>query len=173
MRKKIVGLIIIAVLISGTVFAGKPHLVEVQKTPNKKPPVFKPIQSYEDGTYRGFFADRGDIQVAVELKLENNHVTSINFRQLFHRTGGVPIDYRTEKENEIIIGLREQHEQLINYLVGKDIRKSLSDLYEPGSIVTDTVSKENGIDAYSGATLRSGKIISAVRDALNRGVYRY
>ena len=153
MRKKIVGLIIIAVLISGTVFAGKPHLVEVQKTPNKKPPVFKPLQSYEDGTYRGFFADRGDIQVAVELKLENNHVTNINFRQLFHRTGSVPIDYRTEKENEIIIGLREQHEQLINYLVDKDIRKSLSDLYEPGSIVTDTVSKENGSDAYSGATL--------------------
>ena len=111
--------------------------------------------------------------MAVELKLENNHVTNINFRQLFHRTGGVPIDYRTETENEIIIGLRKQHEQSIDHLVGKDIRKSLSDLYEPGSIVTDTVLKDNGVDAYSGATLRSGKIISAVRDALNRGVYRY
>ncbi len=173
MRKKIIGIIIIAVLMFGKAFAGKPHLVEVQKTPDKKPPVFNHLQSYEDGTYRGFFADRGDIQVVVELKLENNHVTSINFRQLFHRTGGVPIDYRTETENEMIIGLRKQHDQLINHLVGKDIRKSLSDLYDPGSIVTDTVLKENGIDVFSGATLRSGKIISAIRDALNRGVYRY
>ena len=127
------------------------------------------VVTYEDGIYRGIFADRGDIQVSVEFKLENNKVASINFRQLYH--GGN--DYRTEGENQVIIGLREQHEELINYLVGKDVRESLSNLYEPENIVTGTVSKENGIDVYTGATLRSGKIISAVRDALNRGVYRY
>ncbi len=125
-------------------------------------PVVKGV-SYEDGTYRGFFADRGDIQVAVEFKLENNKVASISFRQLYYGNK----DYRTEKEDQLIVGLKGQHEQLINYLVGKDITVSLSDLYKPENIV-----KEN-VDTFTGATLRSGKVISAVRDALNRGVYKY
>ena len=76
-------------------------------------------------------------------------------------------DYRTEKEDPVIIGLREQHETLAKYLIGKDIRVSLGDLYEPGNIVTGTV------DTYTGATIRAGKVISAIRDGLNRGVYRY
>ncbi|AOY75291.1 stalk domain-containing protein [Clostridium formicaceticum] len=121
------------------------------------------LHNYEDGTYRGMFADRGDIQVSVEFKLENNIVTDISFRQLYH--GGK--DYRTEKEDEVMIGLRGQYEQLIHHLVGKDIRESLHHLYEPGNVVTEDV------DAFTGATLRSGKVISAVRDALNRGVYKY
>lgn len=120
-------------------------------------------QSFENGTYRGMFADRGDIQVSVEFKLEDNIVTSINFRQLFHSGK----DYRTEKEDATMIGLREQHEALINHLVGKDVRTALNDLYTPGNIVTEDV------DVFTGATLRSGKIISAIRDGLNRGIYKY
>lgn len=131
-------------------------------TPQKEV-VSNAIQTYENGTYRGMFADRGDIQVAVEFKMEDNKIADINFRQLYY--GGV--DYRTESEDQTIIGLRGQHEQLIQYLVEKDIRENLSDLYEPGNIVTENV------DAFTGATLRSGKIISAVRDGLNRGVYKY
>lgn len=123
----------------------------------------KYAQNYEDGTYRGIFADRGDIQVSIEFKLKDNKVTEISYRQLFH--GG--IDYRTEKEDQKIIGIRGQHETLAKYLIGKDIRESLADLYNPGNIVTEQV------DTYTGATIRSGKVISAIRDALNRGVYRY
>lgn len=122
-----------------------------------------PETTYEDGTYRGIFADRGDIQVSVEFKLEDNKVTEINFRQLYH--GGT--DYRTEKEDAVIIGLREQHEELINHLVEKDIRVSLKDLYTPENIIT------NDVDTFTGATVRAGKVISATRDALNRGVYKY
>lgn len=120
-------------------------------------------QSYENGTYRGIFADRGDIQVAVEFKLEDNKVTDINYRQLFYSG----IDYRTEKDDLKIMGIRRQHETLAKYLVGKDIRVQLVDLYQPGNIVTERV------DTYTGATIRAGKVISAIRDALNRGVYRY
>ncbi|WP_051617475.1 FMN-binding protein [Desulfonatronovibrio hydrogenovorans] len=119
--------------------------------------------NYENGTYRGIFADRGDIQVAIQLTLENNMVTDISFRQLYHSG----IDYRTSKRYSTVNGIRDQHQQLINYLLGKDIRISLADLYHPGSIVTTE------IDGFTGATLRSGKIISAINDALNRGVYRY
>jgi len=121
------------------------------------------ITSYKDGVYRGMFADRGDIQVSVEFKIKDNIVTEVSFRQLFYNG----MDYRTEKENALIIGLRGQHEELLNYLVGKDIRTSIEDLYSPGNIVTENV------DTFTGATLRSGKIISSVRDALNRGVYKY
>ncbi|TYQ18115.1 UNVERIFIED_CONTAM: FMN-binding protein [Acetivibrio alkalicellulosi] len=102
-------------------------------------------------------------QVIVQFTLKDNIVDNITFRQLYH--GG--INYRTEEEDQVIIGLREQHEQLINYLVGKDIRESVSDLYTPGEIVREDV------DVFTGATLRSGKFISAIRDGLNRGVYRY
>jgi hypothetical protein len=59
--------------------------------------------------------------------------------------------------------LAAEYKSLIDHLIGKDIRDSLSDLYKPGTIV----------DAASGATLRAGKVISAIRDALNRGVYSY
>lgn len=40
-------------------------------------------------------------------------------------------------------------------------------MYEPGDIVKEEV------DGFTGATIRAGKIISAVRDGLNRGVYSY
>lgn len=118
--------------------------------------------SYEDGTYRGGFSDRGQIQVNIQFKLEDNIVKEAEFRHLYHKG----IDY-LEEEDPTIVGLKEQHEELIKYLEGKDIRESLTDLYEPGNIVTDDV------DTFTGATLRSSKVISAIRDALNRGVYKY
>ena len=120
-------------------------------------------KDYEDGTYRGIFADRGDIQVALQFTLEDNVVTAISFRQLYHSG----IDYLTSKEYSTVQGIREQHQALIDYLIGKDVRQALNDLYSPGEIVTEDV------DGFTGATLRSGKVISAIRDGLNRGVYRY
>ncbi|QUH25243.1 copper amine oxidase N-terminal domain-containing protein [Serpentinicella alkaliphila] len=119
--------------------------------------------SYEDGIYRGTFDYEGIQQVAVQFELKNNVIQNIRFAHLAYKG----VDYRAEKEDAKIIGLRTQHEDLINYLVGKDIRVSLKDLYDPGKIVTSQV------DAMTGATLRSGKIISAIRDSLNRGVYSY
>ena len=123
----------------------------------------KPAQaSYEDGTYRGVFIDNNVQQVGVEFTLKDNVVTKAGFRHLEYRR----INYRTS-EDPLIQGMRGQYQQLLDYLVGKDIRTSLKDLYQSGSIVTENV------DAFSGATLRAGKVISAVRDGLNRGVYSY
>ena len=115
------------------------------------------VLSYEDGTYRGVYGET-DNQVTIELTLKDNVVTKISFRNLAYRG----VNYRTSTE-EGIVTLRNQYQALIDYLVGKDIRVSLGDLYKPGQIV----------DAVGGATLRSAKIISAIRDALNRGVYAY
>ncbi len=119
--------------------------------------------SYENGTYRGAFLDSGQMQVNVEFVLENNIVKSIKFRHLAYKD----YDYLKEQDDAVVVGVKGQYEQLINYLVGKDIRVALRDLYKPGDIVSQDV------DTFTGATLRAGKVISAVRDALNRGVYSY
>lgn len=118
--------------------------------------------SYEDGTYRGGFSDRGRIQVNIQFVLKDNKVEEVEFRHLEHDE----VDYLDEENGETV-ALREQYEELINYLVGKDIRESLSELYEPENIV------KGEADATSGATIRSSKVISAIRDGLNRGVYSY
>ena len=115
--------------------------------------------TYEDGRYRGTFGDDGYMQVSIQFTLEDNIVTAINFRHLQYGDE----NYRRAEE-EPFVSIRGQHEQLIEYLVGKDIRESLADLYEPGDIVDD-------IDGFTGATIRSSKIISAIRDGLNRGLY--
>lgn len=139
-------------------------LVGCQSKPlDPNPVVGSPEVSYEDGTYRGTFSDGGSMQVGVQLKLEKNVVEEVSFRHLEYKG----TDYKNEETDETIMGLRGQYEELIEYLVGKDIRESLSDLYQPGNIVKEDV------DAFTGATVRSSKVISATRDALNRGVYSY
>ncbi|MDP3486496.1 MAG: FMN-binding protein [Bacillota bacterium] len=120
----------------------------------------QPEQTYENGTYRGTFSDSGEMQVNVEFKLENNIVKSIKFRYLAYKG----VDY-LKSDDQTVIGLRDQHQQLADHLIGKDIRVALADLYKPGDIV------KNQVDAFTGATLRASKVLSASRDALNRGVY--
>lgn len=119
-------------------------------------PAAAPI-SFEDGTYRGVYGEV-DNQVTIEFSLKDNVVTKISYRNLAYRG----INYRTSTD-EGIVTWRNQYQALIDHLVGKDLRESLPELYKPGQIV----------DAVGGATLRSGKVISAIRDALNRGVYAY
>lgn len=121
-----------------------------------------PKVSHEDGTYRGAFLDGGAMQVGIQMKLENNIVKEATFRHLEYRD----VDYKKEETDETVIALRGQYEELLNYLVNKDIRDNLKDLYEPGNFVED-------VDTFTGATIRSSKVISAIRDALNRGVYSY
>jgi len=65
------------------------------------------------------------------------------------------------------IGRDTVYEEALQHLVGKPLLDHLADLYDPGRIVSIDV------DGYSGATIRSTKIISAVRDALNREPYQF
>jgi len=123
--------------------------------------VDRAVEGYEDGTYRGVFVDRDDVQVNIQFTLEDNVVQSIGYRRLSHRG----IDY-LEPEDQATEALLEQHQQILEHLEGRDIRYQLNSLYEPGQFVDD-------IDGFSGATIRANKVISAIRDALNRGVYVY
>lgn len=118
--------------------------------------------SYEDGRYRGVYIDRNEVQVVVQFDIEDNIVTAASFRWLAYNG----TDYRAS-DDETIIGIRGQHVDALQYLVGKDIREALVDLYTPGELGLEDV------DSFSGGTIRSNKIVSAIRDALNRGVYSY
>ncbi len=119
------------------------------------------VVSFEDGTYRGIYLDRDEVQVNIQFTLVDNIIEDMNYR--FLQYGGT--DYlNTDNEDEET--LYQQYLQVLEYLEDKDIRDSLVDAYTPGDFVDD-------MDGLSGATVRANKVISAIRDGLNRGVYSY
>jgi uncharacterized protein with FMN-binding domain len=117
---------------------------------------------YEDGTYRGVFIDKDAIQVNVQFTLEDNIVTAAGFRYLRRDD-----NYHLEAEQEPYKSVIQQYKEALEHLIGKDINVHLRDLYSPEDIVRTEVA------GYTSATIRSSKIISAIRDGLNRGVYGY
>ena len=114
-------------------------------------------QAYENGTYRGAYLDAAEVEV--EFVLKDNVFESIRFRALAHKG----INY-LKSENELEQKLANQYQAVIDYLVGKPL-SAIKDAYTPGDFVED-------IDGFSGATIRSAKIISALNDALTRGAYK-
>lgn len=117
--------------------------------------------TYLDGIYRGHFSDRGEMQVSIQFSLRENRLHDIELRHLAY----AGVDYLKLTEQEPSYPVLLQYRQSIAHLQEQPLT-TLFDLYSPASVVED-------IDAFSGATLRSSKIISAVRDALNRGVYQW
>ncbi len=115
----------------------------------------KKIAKYEDGRYRGFYED----QVMIQFNLENGNITKPNYRLLSHAGN----DYLKMEEGTPLYSIYLQHVQILNYLEGKPL-SAIFDLYTPGDFITD-------VDTFSGATIRGGKVFSAFRDALNRGIY--
>jgi uncharacterized protein with FMN-binding domain len=117
------------------------------------------LPQYQDGTYRGVYGDSGDQQVSIQFKLEDGNVHDVSFRHLYY--GGT--DYRKLEEADPLYGILQQHQQLAEYLEGKPLN-SIADLHNPGEFIED-------VDVASGATMRSNKVYSAIRDGLNRGIY--
>lgn len=115
-----------------------------------------------DGVYRGVFIDRDRIEVGVELRLENGAVTSASFRHL-----GYGDAFRLDNPEDPYRAVIQQYREALAHLVEKDLATHLPDLYHPERIITTEV------DGFTQATVRANKIISAVRDALNRGVYSH
>lgn len=117
---------------------------------------------HPNGTYRGAFIDEGAIQVNLQFTLVDGIVTAASFR---HLVGAKP-EYHLDAQDEPFRSVIAQYHEALQHLVGKPLKDHLADLYDPGRVVALEV------DGYSGATIRSSKIISAVRDALNRGPYQ-
>lgn len=124
--------------------------------------VLRPFPIHSDGVYRGIYADEDAIQVNVEFRLEHEIVKEASFRHLRRDD-----DYYLETEEEPYRSVIQQYQEAIDYLLGKDIEAYIDDLYTPEMIVTTEV------DGYTAATVRSNKVRSAIRDALNRGPYSF
>lgn len=120
-------------------------------------------KSYEDGTYRGIFQYKGEQQVALEFTLKNNVIETIKYRLLAYKG----VNYLSADAPEKAKALKSQYEALIKYLVGKPLSE-VATLYTPEKIAKDITIEA---DALTGATLRSGKVTSAIHDALNKGIY--
>ena len=117
-------------------------------------------EAYADGTYRGSYMEDGGEQVALEFTLQNGVFASASYRTLQYKG----VDYLASDASGPVSQVAGQFEQLLSYLVGRDVA-SVNDLYQPGEIAADA-------DTFSGATIRSPKVISAIWDALNRHAYR-
>lgn len=115
---------------------------------------------YSDGVYRGSYMEGGIEEVAVEFALRDGCFTSISYRSLSYKDE----DYLSPNASEPVQLIAGQFQDLLSYLVGKPV-SSVNDLYLPGNIAADA-------DTFSGATIRSPKVISAIWDALNRHAYR-
>lgn len=117
------------------------------------------LPTYQNGTYRGIYGDAGEQQVSIQFKLENNILSDVSFRHLYYKD----VNYRTLEENDPLYGITAQHLQLAEYLEGKPLN-AIAELHHPENFIDD-------VDVATGATLRANKVYSAMRDALNRGIY--
>ncbi|WP_041367005.1 FMN-binding protein [Natranaerobius thermophilus] len=145
-----------------------------------------------DGDYRGAYVDDHRNAVVVQFTVEDGTVVETGFRDITYddviydtEDPEIPedspwMDYAGE---DGIKELTEQYISAFEYLEGaesfeeiKEITKEMegnpgedTELYE--FIEPKEVEGEE-IDTFSAATIRSDKIGSAVRDAINRGTYR-
>ncbi len=116
--------------------------------------------SYPDGIYRGFYYDGGIEQIAVQFELKDGLFASVIYRGVKYKDG----DYMSEDASDAQKAILDQYRQLADYLVGKGV-EAIDDLYSPYDIVED-------VDAVTTATMKSGKLISALWDGLNRHPYK-
>ncbi|MEF9982951.1 MAG: hypothetical protein RR806_00285 [Oscillospiraceae bacterium] len=109
-----------------------------------------------DGTYRGAFIDPKQVEISFDVK--DNKFTKIEFKALGYKGE----DYLNSKDPKMK-AIAEQYKQLADYLIGKQVH-DLDALYNPEKIAKD-------VEGSTSATLKGNKMISAINDGLNRGVY--
>lgn len=114
-----------------------------------------------DGRYRGIFADRGEMQVNVQFELRDGLIHDLRYRHLAHRG----IDYLTLAEGDALYPVLVQHRWIGDALEDRPLHAIFA-LHGPDALIDD-------LDGFSGATLPGNKVLSAIRDGLNRGVYEW
>ncbi len=161
LRKSLVMVLvaIISVSVAGAAFAGGR-----QEAPRW------PAWDLVDGDYRGHFDDR-EHNVSVQVTIENEEIVGVSLRWATYQG----IDYRGIDEDPIA-GIYRQHVESLEYLIGA---RGVDEIVErtrhmersPSGPALEAIATQD-VDGYSAATIRSAKLASAVRDALNRGRYR-
>ncbi len=129
-----------------------------------------PVWDLRDGDYRGHFDDR-EHNVSVQITLENEEIVDVSLRWAYYRGE----DYRGADEDPFA-GIFDQHVESLEYLIGargveEIVERTIHMEGSPSGPALDAIATQD-VDGFSAATIRSGKIGSAVRDAFNRGRYR-
>lgn len=110
-----------------------------------------------DGIYRGFYYDGAKEQVFVEFSVIGNTFDTVTLKGLtFDET-----DYLAASLSDQDAAVAESYLASAAYLCSKPLT-ALGTLYTPATV---------DVDAVSGATPYINKLISAMMDGLNRGVY--
>lgn len=105
----------------------------------------------KDGVYRGAYIFPNE--VTVQFTINGNIISNLEYLKL-------GLDDKDYLKEETFKEIKEKYEAVIKHLEGKDIRVTLSELYLP-EMLPETVD----------GSVEVGKIISAIHDAFNRGVY--
>ena len=172
---------IIRVLMVGLIAAGMLALIACeQDTGEAAANASYPVWDLQDGDYRGHFDDR-EHAVSVQVTIEDETVTNVGLRWQqydgvrYEENPDLPEDYPISVE--AIEGMATQYEDALEYLVGAS---GVDEIYErtvhmegnpDGTPVLDAIELQE-VDGFTAATIRSSKLASAIRDALNRGRYR-
>ncbi len=138
-----------------------------------------PVWDLRDGDYRGHFDDR-EHNVSLQLTVEDEEIVEAGLRWqkydgiVYEEDPEVPEDYVFDEEQ--IEGMANQYEEALNYIEGAQGVEEIVERTEhmegtpEDTPVLDEIETE--VDGVSAATIRSGKLGSAIRDAFNRGRYR-
>ncbi len=128
------------------------------------------------------FDDR-EHNVSVQITLENEEIVDVSLR--WQQYDGVvydtedpdiPEDYELFTEEQIK-GIVEQHDTALEYLIGAQGKEEMVEILQhmegssQGTPLEEVIEPQE-VDGFTGATIRSSKLGSAVRDAFNRGLYR-
>lgn len=116
--------------------------------------------NYIDGDYRGAYSDGGIEQLSVEFTLRDGLFESIRLNSVNYRDG----NYLDADATRIQQQVASQYAEGADYLIGKPV-SAVSDLMDATAVTSDR-------DAVTSATLRTGKLLSAVNDGLRRGAFR-
>jgi uncharacterized protein with FMN-binding domain len=122
--------------------------------------VFPTLSGYENGVYRGFYDQGGVETVSVQFEVINDVFGDVQFRSLQYEDRDYLSEDTTQRETDV----GRQFKKMAEYLTGKEV-SNLFNLFSPARIAQDA-------DGCSAATLPTNKLISAIMDGLNRGVYR-
>ena len=105
----------------------------------------------KDGVYRGAYIFPSE--VAVQFTINGNKISNLEYLSL-------KLEDKDYLKDETFKDIKAKYEAVLQHLEGKDVRNSLSDLYSRDKL-PETV--DNSVEV--------GKIISAIHDAFNRGVF--
>ena len=109
-----------------------------------------------DGHFHGYYADGGSVQIELDFTVENGRFASTAYETLAYSDG----DYLSATATQTQRAIAAQFEQLASSLTGGG-EEHIEALYRPEALAEP-------VDAVTGATIKSGKLVHAIWDGFLR-----